>query len=145
MYHKHVARFLLASSLGLGLTPLALAQPMPGDDTKRGGHAMMHLRALGLTEAQQDQAFKIFHDQALPMHEQMKQVRHSREELRGLALADRFDEARARQIADAQAKAFATLAVMRAQTMHRVREILTPEQRTRMDQMAERRGPGPRR
>ena len=106
---------------------------------------MMQLRALNLSEAQQDQVFKIFHDQAPAMREQMKQVRRARTELRQVAAAERFDEGRARQIADTQAKALATLAVMRAQSMHRVREILTPEQRTRMDQMRERRDAGPRR
>jgi len=145
MYRKHVANFLLASSLAFGLGPLAAeAQPMPGE-MERGGHPMMRLRALGLSEAQQDQVFKLFHEQAPAMHEQMKQVRRSREELRKLSMAERFDEGRARQLADAQAKALATLAVMRAQTMSRVREILTPEQRARMDQFMERRGAGPRR
>ena len=145
MYRKHVANFLLASSLAFGLGPLAAeAQPMPGE-MERGGHPMMRLRALGLSEAQQDQVFKLFHEQAPAMHEQMKQVRRSREELRKLSMAERFDEGRARQLADVQAKALATLAVMRAQTTHRVREILTPEQRTRMDQMRERRDAGPHR
>jgi Spy/CpxP family protein refolding chaperone len=78
------------------------------------------------------------------MHEQMKQVRRSREELRQLSMAERFDEGRARQLAEVQAKALATLAVMRAQTMSRVRELLTAEQRARMDQLMERRGAGPR-
>src|SRR5213596_3352440 len=87
MYRKHVANFLLASSLALGVAPLASAQPMPGG-MGRGGHPM-------------------------------KQVRRARTELRQVAAAERFDEGRARQIADTQAKALATLAVMRAQSMHR--------------------------
>jgi Spy/CpxP family protein refolding chaperone len=103
---------------------------------------MFKLRALSLTEAQQDQIFEIFHEQASAMHAQLKQVRRSREELRKLAIADRFDEGRARQMADAQGKALAALAVMRAQTMSRVRQILTPEQRAKMDQFVDRRGAG---
>ena len=134
----------------------AFPPPLPVD-MAYGGHSMMKLsrfgfadaepdqmlklRGLSLTEAQQDQIFKLFHEQASAMHEQSKQVRRSGEELRKLALADRFDERRARQIADAQAKALAALAVMRAQTMSHVRQILTPEQRARMDQFADRRGP----
>lgn len=145
MVRKHIANFLLASGLALGLGPLAAneasAQPMPGG-MGRGGHPMMHLRALGLSEAQQDQVFKIFHEQAPAMHEQMKQVRRSREELRTLAMADRFDEGRARQLADVQGKAIAALAVMRAQTLSRVREILTPEQRSKMEQFMQRREAG---
>jgi Spy/CpxP family protein refolding chaperone len=141
MVRRHIANFLLASSLGLGIAANeAFAQPMPGEGMGRGGHPMMHLRGLNLTEAQRDQVFKIVHEQAPAVREQMKQVRSSRQELRQLAASERFDEGRARQIADGQAKALATLAVMRAQTLHRVREILTPEQRTRMDQVRERLG-----
>ena len=153
MMRKHVANFLLASSMALGIGPLAAneasAQPLPGgmgpgEHGEHGPMMMMHgpmmrLRELGLTEAQQDQIFKIHHDQMPAMHEQMKQVHRSREELTKLALADRFDEGRARQLADAHGKAIAALAVMRAQTMSRVREILTPEQRSRMDQFMQRR------
>ena len=138
MYRKHVANFLLASSLAFGIAPLAAqAQPMPGG-MGRGGHPMMQLRALNLSEAQQDQVFKIFHEQAPAAHEQMKQMHSARQELMKLAAADRFDEARARQAADAQAKALSALALQRAQTMHRVREILTPEQRQRLDERMER-------
>jgi len=109
------------------------------------GAPMMMLRGLDLSDAQRDQVFKIFHEQAPAVHEQMKQVRQARENLMQLAAADRFDEAQARQAADAQAKALSTLAVMHAQTVHRVRDVLTPEQRARMDQMAQRRrGQGPR-
>jgi len=144
MYRKHLANFLFASSIGLGLGPLAAnAQPMDSEEMgHHRGHAMMGLRGLNLTEAQRDQVFKIHHDQASAVHEQMKVVERSRQDLRQLAMADRFDEARARQIADTQAKALANLAVMRAQTMARVREILTPEQRQQLDQARARRAPG---
>ena len=143
MYRKHVANFLLASSLALGLTPVALAQPMPGGGMSRGGHAMQ-LRALGLSEAQRDQVFKIFHESRPAAYEQMKQARRARQELGKLVAAERFDSARARQLADTQGKAMAELALLRVQTTRRVREVLTPEQRERMDQMRERRGRGPR-
>jgi Spy/CpxP family protein refolding chaperone len=132
-----VTKFLVASSLALGLVPLAaneaFAQPMH----ERGG-PMMQMRALGLSEAQRDQIFKIHYEQMPAMREQMKQVEKARNDLRQIAMADKFDEARARQAADAQAKAVAAMAVMRAQTMNRVRQILTPEQRQKMDQMHER-------
>ena len=144
MVRKHLANFLLASSIGLGLGPIAAnAQPTSGEGMgHHRGHAMMGLRGLNLTEAQRDQVFKIHHEQEPAVHEQMKQVQRSRQDLRQLAMADRFDEARARQIADTQAKALANLAVMRAQTMARIREILTPEQRQRLDQGRERRSQG---
>ena len=140
---KHIAAFLLASSAALGISSAASAQDMPGGHMGRhGGGPMMHLRGLDLTEAQRDQVFKIFHDQAPAMHEQMKQVEAARKQLTQIASADRFDEASARKAADAQAKALSNLAVLRAQTMYRVREVLTPEQRQKLDQRRdEHRGP----
>src|SRR5204863_3757105 len=151
MLASQMRNFLLASSFALGLGPLAaneaLSQPMQEDmhrehGGKGGGGAMMHMRALGLSEAQQDQIFKIRHDSEPALRDQMKQLRKSREDLRQLAMADKFDEARARQAADAQAKALSTMAVMRAQNMNRVRQVLTPEQRSKMDQMREQHRPG---
>ena len=137
---QHLAAFLVASSTALGLVPAASAQE-PRMGMGHHGGPMMQLRGLDLSDAQRDQVFKIFHEQAPAAHEQMKQVHSARQELMKLAAADRFDEARARQAADVQAKALSALALARAQTMHRVREILTPEQRQRLDERMERRGP----
>ena len=156
MFRRHVTKFLLASSCALGLAPMAaneaFAQPAgPMGEGRmhhgmhRGGERMAYLEALGLTEAQKDQIFKIRHDSVPPMREQMKQVHKARLELRQLAMADKFDEAKARQLADQQAKAMASMAVMRAQTSHRVRQVLTPEQRQKMDEMRNRGPMAPRR
>lgn len=147
MFRTQVKKFLLASSFALGLGPLAAneasAQPMgegmDGGMHRRGGEMMMHMRALNLSEAQQDQIFKIHHDSMPAMREQMKQVRKARLELQQLAMADKFDDAKARQLADQQAKAMASLAVMHAQTANRVRQLLTPEQRQKFDEMHRRR------
>jgi protein CpxP len=136
LQRNHIAAFLLASSAALGVAPAAQAEGM-GHGMHRGGPMMM-LRGLDLTQAQRDQVFQIFHDQEPAVHEQMKQVHQARADLMKLAAADSFDEARARQLADAQAKALSALAVMHAQSMNRVRAILTPEQRARLDQRAER-------
>lgn len=148
---KHVANFLLASSAALGIAPLALAQgaaPMEMDGPMHGGMGMHHggqrggpgmmLRGLDLAEAQRDQIFKIHHDQVPAMREQMKQVRHAREDLMKIASADRFDDARARQAADTLAKAVSAMAVMHAQTANRVRALLTPEQRAKIDERMQR-------
>jgi len=141
---KHVASFLFASAVGLGLAPAAFAQEgaMHGAMGMQGGghgHGMM-MRGLDLTESQRDQIFKIHYDQMPAMREQMKLVRHAREDLMKAANAERFDDARARQAADALGKAVSTMAVTRAQTMNRVRAVLTPEQRTRMDERMARHG-----
>jgi periplasmic protein CpxP/Spy len=139
---KHLASFLLASSAALGIAPAALAQAQPaamhGQMGMHGGAPMRFLRGLNLTEAQHDQVFQIFHDQAPAFHEQMKQVRQSRAQLMSLASGASYDDARARQAADALAKAESAMALLRVQTMRRVRDVLTPEQRAKADEMMQR-------
>ncbi len=152
MIRRHVTHFLLASSCALGLAPLAaneaFAQPAVGPAAGPMGERMhypmpgwggpgMPFRELNLSEAQRDQIFKIHYEQMPAMREQMKQIEKARNDLRQIAMADKFDEARARQAADAQAKAMSAMALMRAQSMNRVRQVLTPEQRQKMDQMRE--------
>ena len=135
--NPHVRRFLVASSLAFGLGSGALAQPdeRPGPMPSHGMHRM--LRHLDLSEAQRDQVFKIFHDQSPAMHERMKAARAAREDLEKLAFASAFDRARARAIADTEAKAIADMELLRAESMARVREILTAEQRAKLDQLRE--------
>ena len=155
LYRKTIAAALCAGGLGLAMG--AHAQPAPEGGMqgpqhggmhqrwggRHGGDEMRGLRALDLTEAQRDQIFKIRHDQAPAFRDQMKKVRASHEELQKLALADKFDPAAVRRAADTQAKAMSELAVMRAQTTNRVRAVLTPEQRTKLDQMREQHRHGP--
>jgi protein CpxP len=148
-----LASLLTASSLAFGI-PDAQAQPFErgsamqahqmhgGGGMERGGMRM--LRGLDLSEAQRDQIFKIFHDQAPAMRERMKAARASHEELRKATTAPSFDSARARQAADAVGKAHADAAYARAETMSRALAVLTPEQRTKLEQRREqgaRRGP----
>jgi Spy/CpxP family protein refolding chaperone len=161
LYRKTIAAALCAGGLGLAMG--AHAQPAPEGGMQGPQHGGMHqrwgghhggggadgemrrgLRALDLTEAQRDQIFKIRHDQAPAFRDQMKKVRASHEELQKLALADKFDQTAVRRAADSQAKAMSELAVMRAQTTNRVRAVLTPEQRTKLDQMREQHRHGPR-
>ena len=144
--NSHVARFLIASSLALGIPFAANAQPTPergpaqfqGRMHHQQGGRQMWLRRLDLTEAQRDQVFKIFHDGAPAMREQMKAARRASQELRQAAISPNFDRARARQLADTQAKAMSEMAFMRAQRMSQVVAILTPDQRQKLEQMRSR-------
>ena len=140
---NHVARFLIASSLALGVPFIADAQPVPdGNHQMRGHHGdggpQRLLRRLDLTEAQRDQVFKIFHDQAPAMREQMKVARHASQELRQASLSPSYDRARARQLADTQAKALSEVMLMRADNMSRIFAILTPDQRSKLQELRER-------
>jgi periplasmic protein CpxP/Spy len=134
---KQLAGLVLAGTLAAGV-----AYAAPGDGY-RGHHGhgapMMQLRGLDLTEAQRDQIFKIFHEQAPAMREQMKNVRNARRDLAQAAGGERYDAERVRAAAEAQGKAVTQLALMRAQTMQKVSALLTPEQRAKLKERFERR------
>ena len=142
---KHIASFLFASSAALGVAPFALADDAPGMmPPMHGGHPgmrggpmmgpMMGLRGLDLSQAQEDQVFKIMHEQAPAVHEQVKQLRAAHEALAKAAAADPFDEKKAKDAADQEGKAHAQLALLHAQGMAKVRAVLTAEQRAKLDQ-----------
>ena len=128
-----VAAFLVASSLTLGV-----AQAAPGD-FHRHERPAMGLRGLALTQAQRDQVFQIFHEQAPAVREQMKQMRQARRDLAQAATGERYDAERVRAAAEAQGKALTQLALLRAQTLQRVNALLTPEQRAKLKERFERR------
>jgi len=145
---NHIASFLLASSAAFGLAPGAFAEDAPPMQRGHGGMSrgpMMELRGLDLTQAQQDQVFKIFHEQAPAVHEQMSAMRAAHESLVKLAAADSFDAAKAKEAADQEGRAHSQLALLHAQGMAKVRAVLTPEQRAKLDQQHEARsGRGPK-
>ena len=124
--------------MALALAGAACAQPMEGPGPmamhpRSGGMHGEGLRHLGLSEVQRDQIFKIHHDQAPEMRERIKAVRRAQQALRESARALPFDRDRARQLADTEAKALAQIALMRAETMSRVRAVLTEAQRAKLD------------
>lgn len=156
MTHRYLPlkEALLASGLALCAGSSAVAQPMVGGPGPMPPHApgaaLLHpgppgpLHDLDLSEVQRDQVFRIFHAQAPEVHERMKTARRAREALENLSAAPSFDQQRARAFADVEAKALADISLMRAEAMSRIREILTPDQRARLDERRTRSRSGPR-
>lgn len=152
-HHKSIVKhFLAASALAFALPMATFANPGfdggmgigPGMGMGRGpGGGMMHdghharhgagmmplLHQLDLSEAQQDKVFSIMHAQAPLMREQAKIAHKARTELRELGFADKFDDAKARSLADAEARAHAEMALLRTRTAQQIFALLTPEQR----------------
>jgi protein CpxP len=132
----YLAAVLAASSLAFAL-PAAHAHR--GD----GAHALhgqtRALRGLDLTDAQREQVRAIFKEQAGSLQERRQAARTAQRELRALALSPNFDSGRARDFADAAAKAQADIAVLRAESMSKVVALLTPEQRAKLGERQERR------
>lgn len=162
--NTHIKRFLIAASVALAIPLSAAAFAGHGghggcDMEAHGGagHHMMggnmmppHLRALNLTEAQQDKVFEIMHAQAPVMRDKAKALRKAETDLRALTSAADYSEAKARGLADEAAKAMSEMTLARAKADRQVFEVLTPEQRKQMAEMKpmERRhhgrGDGPR-
>jgi protein CpxP len=92
-----------------------------------------YLRGLELTEAQQDKLFSLMHEQAPNERQQSMAALKALEELRRLAVSDRFDADKARVLAEAHAQAMAKVILMHAEIDARVRTFLTPEQRKQLD------------
>ncbi|UCV22683.1 Spy/CpxP family protein refolding chaperone [Ferribacterium limneticum] len=141
--NTHIKRFLIAASVALAIPLSAVAFSGHGDHAGCGmeahggpGHHMMggnmmppHLRALNLTEAQQDKVFEIMHAQAPVMRDKAKALRKAETDLRALTSAPDYSEAKARALADEAAKAMSEMTLARAKADRQVFEVLTPEQR----------------
>ncbi len=90
-----------------------------GHGYKHSGHSGQagmphHFKALNLTQDQQDKVFAIMHEQA---------------PVRTLAQADKFDEAKAQQLADQLGQLEKEKTLSRIKTEAKINALLTPEQR----------------
>ena len=101
-----------------------------------GGPLPPHLKALRLSEAQQDRIFAIMHAAAPQAREQAKALRKAHHGLHELATAAKYDDARAKALSDALANAVSETALLHARTHHQVYEVLTPEQRELLERHA---------
>lgn len=134
---------LLASFLAVSLPAAALAHAEhdgdKGQRCERGGifqHGVHegkppYLHGLDLTSAQEDQLFNLNYAQIPAMRDQHKQHRQLMEELRATAQADKFDDAKAQQLADKVAKLEKEQVLARARHDAKVFALLTPEQRNK--------------
>ncbi|WP_323017321.1 Spy/CpxP family protein refolding chaperone [Castellaniella sp.] len=105
-------------------------------------HGDRWLRGLNLSQDQQDQIFKIRHDQEQAVYDQKKAIKAAAGTLRELSQSDAFDQAKAKQAADTLGQAQGQLALLRAQSMAQIRAVLTPEQRQQMAKRHQRKDKG---
>jgi protein CpxP len=113
------------------------AQPGPAFGHAFGGPRMFE--ALQLSDAQKNSVQELFasNREALkPLHEQMRQQRQLLQEA---AHKQPFDESQVRFQAQELAKIQAELLVAHASLMNQVSEILTPEQRAKLNTLQEQR------
>ena len=165
MKHLSIKQLLAISTLAIALPFSALSHAEPdhsgpnkdcGRHDDKRGHGFRHggnfgesgvpphLRALNLTQDQQDKIFAITHEQAPIKYTQRKQHRESLEALRALAQADKFDEAKAQQLSDQLGKLEKEKVLSRLKTEAKISAVLTPEQRAKAREFKATEFKGPR-
>jgi protein CpxP len=124
--NRTLAGFLAASAVALALPAQAHSRG-PGHDA--GGFGMF--RGLQLTTEQREQVSKIFKEQEGAFKQRVEADRAAHAALRKAATDPNAD---IRPLADAAGKAHAEVAVLRAETVRKVLPVLTPEQRSKLEQ-----------
>lgn len=129
-------QLMLAScALGAGLAYGGEGLERPGETHRfEGGqhgrpHGARDFPGPELSEAQQDKLFAIHHAMEPQLREQERAARKAHDALRELAASGQFDEAKASALAQAEGKAVAAIALLRAKADAQRAAVLTPEQR----------------
>jgi len=140
----------LIAGIALTLTALGACAAPPTDVLPGGnpppmmapGHEPLppFLHGVVLTEEQRDKIFEIMHAQVPGLRAREKELRQAFDGLRKLALADEFDDIKAKALADAAARAQAEIALTRARTDYKIYRLLTTEQRKQMQAPRQRDG-----
>jgi protein CpxP len=140
------------AALIIGATVLGLAQAHQGTGQRmRGGHEEMieHIsRELNLTDAQKGQAKAILEAQKTIEEERHAKLEDIHRQIEAATANGQFDEALVRPLATQEAQLKADEMVDHLRMHAKLYSLLTPEQRTKADQMMKshgehRRGPGP--
>ncbi len=131
--------------IGLGIAALVVGGTVYAANRQGAFHGrfgqrlMAHIaRRLDLTDAQQAQIKSIIQDERQKAAPLLVQAASNRAKLREATTGGKFDEAQVRPLANQQAQTLAELIVTRERVKSRIyTEVLTPEQRTKADQLLE--------
>jgi len=107
---------------------------------KRAGHAhgmfgQRMAQQLGLTAAQQQQIKSILQAEKPKMQPLMQELKQERQQMNSLTESGNFDEAAVRAAATKQAQTETDLGVERARVKSQIFAVLTPDQRTKAQEM----------
>jgi len=89
---------------------------------------------LDLTDAQQSQAKEILAKEMPALQPLLRQRLQAEKQLRELAMNGPYDEAKVRDIANQQAQVMAELSVQKARVESELFQLLTPDQKTKLNQ-----------
>lgn len=136
-----IFRFLAVSALALAVPMSAMAghggnfasHDRPSADMGRG-HGMPELFGIDLTAAQITQLSALRDEQRKLFDDKFKAMRDQREALRKLAMSDTYTPAAAADLSTKIGAAEAEMVKLHAEHGNKLYKILTPEQRTKLQQ-----------
>jgi len=132
--------------LVVGATVLALGhgfQGMHGGPGKRHEDMLEHMsQALNLTDAQKQQVKAIMDSTLAAAEANHAKVEEIHKQLHAATTNGQFDETQVRALANQKAQLDADMMVEHFRAMSKVFAILTPEQRTKAEEMHKQMGPG---
>lgn len=99
------------------------------------GHHHFLAKMLNLTDNQKKEIFSIRLDERAKMKPMFESLKEGHKQLAALVKSDKFDEAKAQSIAKGQAAILANIIVEKARMRSRMYAVLTPEQRTKLEQI----------
>lgn len=109
------------------------------DGGMRGDHLFM-LRGLDLSSAQKDQAKALFDAQRQAMQDKRQAVREARDALHQLVVSGKYSPERAAELAKDIAQKETAQMLFMAEQGNKLVQILTPEQRTRLQTRMQEKG-----
>ena len=143
MNRKRIVIGLAALLLLVGIAAVGQSLAANGRHWHRGdflNRRIAHLmRALDLTDAQQQQVKFLVDAQRPALKGLMQQMASQRAEMLSATQNGQFDQAKVQAIANQQGQTLANLIVVRQELQSKIYGLLTPEQRTKFDQMQQRR------
>lgn len=139
------------AALVIGLAVFAVGNALPRFHAQeRGGHPRKHFpgpemvehmaRALSLTDAQQTQIKAILETAKAADEPRRSKMEEVHEQLEAATANGQFDETQVRGLANQQAQLMADSIVEHERVKSKIYAILTPEQRTKADEMHKHRG-----
>lgn len=144
---------LLAGTL-IAAGATGIAQARPDGDCMQGGYLERmafhkdhrdgapfgHMfKRLDLSEAQQAEVRRILDESRAAAQQQRQAMRDNHKALHELATTSAYDPQRVRTLAEAQAQLQADTIVARTETLHRVHQVLTPEQQAQWNTLRQQR------
>jgi periplasmic protein CpxP/Spy len=136
-----LAAAALALMLSAGAALAQSAAPPHGHGGGAFGGPMFGFfgHQLGLSDAQKAQIKDIMTKEKPTLKPLMLQMGQSQSQLRQIELSGNFDEAQARSIATQQSQTMTELAVQRARVEAEMIQVLTPDQKTKLAEMWQKR------